>query len=35
MRGNKGENIRRKDERDEGYLGCRIGRMISNQDEEE
>jgi hypothetical protein len=35
MRGNKGENRRRKDKKDEGYRGCRIGRMMSNQDEGE
>jgi hypothetical protein len=35
MRGNKGENRRGKDKKDEGYRGCRIGRIMSNQDEGE
>jgi hypothetical protein len=35
MRGNKGENRRRKDKKDEGYRGSRIGKMMSNQDEGE
>ncbi len=33
MRGNKGKNRRKKGKRDEGYRGCRIERVMSNQDE--